>query len=142
MTTDQPIPTTNIVVGFLPNDEGWAALRNGIAEAQLRNGRLLVIHSVHGENEDADDFIGFREALATAERTLTDAGVPFEIQELVRGKEPAQDLLDVARTSDADLIVIGIRQRSQIGKLLLGSNALAILHDAACPVLAVKADQA
>lgn len=35
-------------------------------------------------------------------------------------------------------MVIGIRRRSTTGKMLLGSNALEILHDAPCPVLCVK----
>ena len=45
---------------------------------------------------------------------------------------------EVADETDADLIVIGLRRRTPVGKLILGSNAQRILLDAPCAVLAVK----
>ena len=60
------------------------------------------------------------------------------MRQLVRGFEPAEDLIGIAEDSDADLIVIGLRRRTPVGKLILGSNAQRILLDAPCPVLAVK----
>jgi nucleotide-binding universal stress UspA family protein len=45
----------------------------------------------------------------------------------------------VARTTNADLIVIGLRRRTPVGKLIMGSAAQTILLEADCPVLAVKA---
>ena len=61
------------------------------------------------------------------------------MRRLVRGVDPADDLIAVAEEVDADLIVIGLRRRSPVGKLIMGSNAQQILLDASCPVLAVKA---
>ena len=74
------------------------------------------------------------------EAQLADSGVEHEVRQLVRGFEPAEDLIGIAETADADLIVIGLRRRSPVGKLILGSNAQRILLDAQCPVLAVKAE--
>jgi len=59
----------------------------------------------------------------------------------VRGTDPADDLVSVAEEVGADFIVIGLRRRSPVGKLILGSNAQRILLDAPCPVLAVKAEE-
>ena len=55
-------------------------------------------------------------------------------------QDPAEDLISVADEESADFIVIGLRRRSPVGKLILGSNAQRILLDASCPVLAVKAE--
>ena len=46
----------------------------------------------------------------------------------------------MAEEVGADFIVIGLRKRTPVGKLILGSNAQRILLDAPCPVLAVKAE--
>ncbi|MGW3606483.1 universal stress protein [Micromonospora sp. NPDC005161] len=62
-----------------------------------------------------------------------------EVRRLVRGRDAADELVDVAEETAADLIVIGLRRRSAMGKFLLGSSAQRILLDANCPVLAVKA---
>ena len=70
---------------------------------------------------------------------LEASGLTFDLRQLVRGFEPAEDLISIAEASDAELIVIGLRRRSPVGKLILGSNAQRILLDAKCPVLAVKA---
>jgi nucleotide-binding universal stress UspA family protein len=48
-------------------------------------------------------------------------------------------MVEIADEEGADLIVIGLRRRSPVGKLVLGSNAQDILLSANCPVLAVKA---
>ena len=64
----------------------------------------------------------------------------YEVRQLVRGFEPAEDLIGIAESAGAELIVIGLRRRTPVGKLILGSNAQRILLDAHCPVLAVKSD--
>jgi nucleotide-binding universal stress UspA family protein len=61
------------------------------------------------------------------------------VRHFVRGLEPAEDLISIAEEVEAELIVIGLRRRTPVGKLILGSNAQRILLDASCPVLAVKA---
>jgi len=130
-----------IVVGYMAKPEGEAALRRAIDEAKLRDSKLVVVNSHRG----GDDFDGNAsrvadDAMAQVKQMLTEAGVEHEVRQLVRGFEPAEDLLGIADSSGADLIVIGLRRRSPVGKLILGSNAQRILLDAQCPVLAVKAD--
>jgi nucleotide-binding universal stress UspA family protein len=129
-----------IVVGYIKSAEGEAALDAAIAEAKLRDGELVIIHSMRGGARDEDaQAISSRAELAEVERRLESEGVPVRIRELVQGHSPAEDLVGVADAEEAGLIVIGLRRRSPVGKLVLGSNAQDILLAASCPVLAVKA---
>jgi nucleotide-binding universal stress UspA family protein len=130
----------SIVVGYVPKAEGRAALRRAADEARLRNLRLVVINSHRGGREfDREDAIESETQLDEVRNELDKAGVEHEVRQLVRGLDPAEDLISVAEELDAELIVIGLRRRSPVGKLILGSNAQRVLLDAACPVLAVKA---
>ena len=133
---------TTIVVGYVPKPEGRAALRRAAEEAKIRNARLIVINSARGGRDfDEDDAVRSEEELNTVADQLRTAGIESEVRQLVRGKDVADDLIDVAEETAADFIVIGLRRRSPVGKLILGSHAQRILLDAPCPVLAVKADE-
>lgn len=132
---------STVVVGYVPKPEGEAALAKAIDEAKLRNAKLVVVNSHRGGREfDAESAIQTESDMEQVERRLKETGLAFEVRELVRGLEPAEDLINVAEAGEAELIVIGLRRRSPVGKLILGSNAQRILLDAHCPVLAVKAD--
>lgn len=128
-----------IVVGYVPKPEGQAALRRAAEEALLRNAKLVVVNSHRGSREfDRDDAERSEKDLEEIRAQLTEAGVSHEIRQLVRGMDPADDLIQVAADVHADFIVIGLRRRSPVGKLILGSNAQRVLLDSPCPVLAVK----
>ena len=130
-----------IVVGYVPKPEGHAALRRGAEEARLRNSRLVVVNSHRGGREfDRDDALESEAQLEEVRGQLANAGVEHEVRQLVRGMDPAEDLIAVAEEVGAEFIVIGLRRRSPVGKLILGSNAQRVLLDSPCPVLAVKAD--
>ncbi|CAN5862324.1 universal stress protein [soil metagenome] len=129
----------DIVVGYIESPEGEAALERAIEEARLRSGRLVVVHSKKGGDDRGEDYARTAAALAAIHERLESEGVAHEIREFVRGNTPAEDLMEAARTHEAELIVIGIRARSATGKLVLGSTALDILHDSPVAVLCVKA---
>ena len=130
-----------IVVGYVPTKEGRAALRRAADEALLRKSRLIVINSNRGGRDyDSDEAQRFEADLNRVQVELDEQGLEHEVRQLVRGNEPAEDLIAVAEEEQAEFIVIGLRRRTPVGKLILGSNAQRILLDASCPVLAVKAD--
>jgi nucleotide-binding universal stress UspA family protein len=130
-----------VVVGYVPKPEGEAALTKAIEEAKLRGIKLVVVNSHRGGQDfDADAARRAEAEMEAVQSKLTAAGIEHDLRQLVRGFEPAEDLISIAEANSAELIVIGLRRRSPVGKLILGSNAQRILLDAHCPVLAVKAD--
>ncbi|MFP4636199.1 MAG: universal stress protein [Nitriliruptoraceae bacterium] len=129
-----------IVAGFLRSPEGRAALQRAIEETKLREGELLVVHSMRGgERDELDQVMSYREEFERLENQLKDEGIDYRLVEYARGNSPAEDLLQASKDEDADMIVIGIRRRSPVGKLILGSNAQDILLHSDAAVLAVKA---
>jgi nucleotide-binding universal stress UspA family protein len=129
-----------IVVGYVPKSEGRAALRRAVEEAQLRKAKVVIVNSHRGGRDfDPGDALETEGQLQEVRDQLSESGVENEIRQLVRGMDPAEDLINVAEEVGAEFIVIGLRRRTPVGKLILGSNAQRVLLDATCPVLAVKA---
>jgi nucleotide-binding universal stress UspA family protein len=129
-----------VLVGFVPTPEGRAALRRAVLECHLRGTNLIVVNSEQGSggststDPSADEVTSICLDLGVSEPEV-------EIRQFRNGYEPADDVLDVAEETEAELIVIGLRRRTAVGKLILGGSAQRILLDASCPVLAVKAEQ-
>ncbi len=128
-----------IVVGFVPTKEGRAALARAIDEATLRRTPLVLVNSHRGGRDfDGQESARSEDELERLQADLAAKGIEAEVRQLVRGNEPAEDLIAIADECGADMIVIGLRRRTPVGKLILGSNAQRILLDAPCAVLAVK----
>ena len=131
----------SVVVGYVSTKEGKAALRRAAEECALRSADLIVVHSTRGgRHADGDEILEIDAELDDVEARVKAAGLNVEIRHLVRGNEPAEDIIGLANEREVDLIVIGLRRRTPVGKLILGSNAQRILLDDPCPVLAVKAE--
>lgn len=74
--------------------------------------------------------------LAAAKRKLEAAGIRFAAQVLVG--PVAESIVNLARQKGCDLIYIGTRGMTEIGKAMLGSTASKVLHLSTTPVLLVK----
>jgi nucleotide-binding universal stress UspA family protein len=129
-----------IVVGYSADPYGRAALEHGIAEAKLRGTTLLVINSTTGQAY-ADPRFAQSGEVHDVEHHLSASGVGFELTQPV-GVDTATELLKAMGRADAELLVIGVRHRSPVGKLLLGSVSQRLLLECRKPVLAVKPDEA
>ncbi len=121
--------TSTVVVGYSSKPEGRAALARGIRIARQGRSRVVVVHT------SPEDELG------DVESELAGTGLPYDIHVAPDVLDPAEELIRVSDSSPDAIIVIGLRRRSPVGKLLLGSNAQRVLLDASCPVLAVKAEE-
>jgi len=131
-----PVAAHPIVVGFVATPEGHAALRAAGQEALFRKLPLVVVDlSKHGHDATPSsmepDLVGLR-------ADFDAAGLAVDIAPPESFLEPSEHVLKVAQEVDAELIVVGLRHRTRVGKFLLGSSAQRILLEADCPVLAVK----
>lgn len=131
-----------ILVGASPTPEGRAAVRWAAQEARVHHSDILLFDYVRvspavDPHRQRDEAIAI---LAQQEAELVGLGLTVRTVQPIGIDDPAQGLLRAAEEERADLIVIGIRRRSRVGKLVLGSTAQDVLLSAECPVLAVKAD--
>jgi nucleotide-binding universal stress UspA family protein len=129
-----------VVLGYVPKPEGEAALAASIAESQLRAADLVVVNSHRTRHHEPGAEAALEAELDEVRTRVEAAGVVVDIRHPDHGFEASEDLLAIADEVAADLIVIGLRRRTPVGKLILGSNAQRILLDSSCPVLAVKSD--
>jgi nucleotide-binding universal stress UspA family protein len=128
----------SIIVGYVPTLEGAAALDRAISEARQHDSRLVIVNSSRGDAL-VDKRYAQAEDLNAVTSRLEKAGVEHLVLQRVRGNDAASEVLEAAEEYQAELIVIGLRKRTPVGKLIMGSTAQQILLEASCPVLAVKA---
>jgi len=128
----------SIIIGYVPTPEGEAALEHAISEARRSSTLLVIINSSRGD-ATVDKRYAQGSDIASIEERLGQEGVEHRILQPVRGNDAASEVLQAAEDNRAELIVIGLRKRTPVGKLIMGSTAQQILLEADCPVLAVKA---
>jgi nucleotide-binding universal stress UspA family protein len=127
-----------IVVGYIPTAEGERALDAALEEARLRGTRLVVVNAtrrdtyIDGRYVQEEDWQALQDRLALAD-------VPCTVVRPDSHHDAATVLVDAAHEYDAQLVVIGLRRRSAVGKLLMGSTAQRVLLQAPCSVLAARA---
>jgi|SRR6185312_10906699 len=128
----------SILVGYVPTPAGEAAAAEGVAEAKRRGEPLLVVNSVR-EGALVDKATAAPQDLDRIRSLAADSDVELTVLDSTHRDDLAEELLELASRHDVSVIVIGLRQRTQVGKFIMGSHAQRILLQADRPVLAVKA---
>jgi len=115
------------------------ALVEAVKEANYRGTDLAVLHVV--DSIDADNKEAYRLGVADEIEKVVGAGPPvsWQLHLETAGGDLGDALLGLVDAVGADLLVIGARRRSPMGKALLGSVAQTVILEANLPVLVVKA---
>ena len=116
-----PVGTTFVVV-------------SAVAPIFLGPGEVAAPQSITELNQEQERY--HREIAQGAARRLSVAGLKA-IARVIHG-DPRTVLEEIARSEEADMVVVGSHGRSGIKKLLLGSVAAHVIAHAPCPVLVVR----
>jgi nucleotide-binding universal stress UspA family protein len=134
--------TYSAVVGFDGSPHSVAALRWSLEQAASRTGEVTALLawqvpfvSIPGAFDRTELEEGYREFLiTTVSEIVPSPAIP--LRTVLAEGDPAGSLITAAQ--DADVLVLGIRGRSPVAGLMLGSDTLACAARASCPVVLVK----
>jgi nucleotide-binding universal stress UspA family protein len=131
----------SVVAGYTASPRGHAAVAAAVAEADRRGLALRIVHAskVGVRQESAESMSSHRTAVEALAARARDRGIEATGEEILSPRPTADALLEYLAEHDAQLLVIGVRRRSPVGKALLGSTAQDLFLRAECPVLGVKA---
>ncbi len=128
-----------ILVGYDGTNAAKEALSLAKEHAKAFGGSVNIVTSMEKGTESQ------REEIEQAERGLEWAKSLFDENDidckshlLIRGLMPGEDIVQFAEENSADEIIVGVKRRSKVGKLLLGSTAQYVILKANCPVVSVK----
>lgn len=126
-----------VLVGYLPNAIGEAAIDFGIQEARRRGEAVVVLNTARGDEMAAQ--LANEESMDAVRQRLAASELKHEVlQYTTAGRDAAEELVHVATEKRVSVIVLGLRRRSATGKFLFGSTAQRVLLEADVPVIAVK----
>ncbi|MGP9695432.1 universal stress protein [Brachybacterium sp. AOP25-B2-12] len=123
-----------ILLAYVPSATSEAALAYTLQEAKDRDASVLVLASQRGAPAKA---AGVTDQRPLSER-LEESGVDHELRLVPKRDDPADDILRAIEREDVDLVVLGIRKRTPIGKIILGSTSLRVIMESPVPVVCVK----
>ena len=126
-----------ILVGYDDKDTAKKVLEVAVEHAKAFGAELHVLHSKVTdlpEKEHQEDWRKMEELKSDLEAQ----GVSCKMHLLIANMDPGEHLVTFAEEHEMNEIIIGVRMRSRVGKLLMGSTARHVILDAHCPVLSVK----
>ena len=131
--------TMKILVGYDGTGVAKEALNLAKIHAEKFKATVDVVTSMEKGTEDQrEDIEQAERGLEWAKSLFDESNIECNIHLLIRGMSPGEDLVEFAKENEADEIIVGVKRRSKVGKLLMGSTAQYVILQAACPVVSVK----
>jgi len=126
-----------IMVCFDSSDRSIRLLKLASSYAKAFNADVDVV-TVGSPEDKIKRIEALEKGLEKAKTLLEDKGLPCKTHLLIRGLSKGKELTDFAEENKIDLIIIGIKKTSPVGKFILGSTARYVILNASCPVLTTK----
>jgi len=146
-------PYSHVLAAVDLSEPSAQALRAAVRLGFAKRGKLTIFHAFLQPGRDSMALAGLSSqaiaghVTATAAQARSDVGQYLRSLDFDLGPEPppivvhegtpAEALQDAVGTLSPDLVVMGTRAHSALGRLLLGSTAEAALRTLECDVLAV-----
>ena len=128
-----------ILVGYDGTNSAKEALNLAKTHAKLFNASVDVVTSMQkGTEQQRDEIEQAERGLEYAKSLFEDSDITCNTHLLIRGLSAGEDLVEFATENQVDEIIVGVKRRSKVGKLLMGSTAQFVILQAECPVVSVK----
>ncbi len=128
-----------ILVGYDELDVDKKALALSQKYANAFKADILIMTSLEqGPTLQKDDIEEVEDRLEKLKRPFNKDNINCETAVSVNYLSPGEDLVQFAKDNGVELIFIGIKKTSKVGKLMFGSTAQYVLLNAPCPVVAVR----
>jgi len=129
----------NILVGYDGSNSAKDALKLAKDHAMALDYKVDAVTSMFGaKNNQYDDVRQAELGLEYAKALLEEDNIHCETHLLIRGLSPGEDLVQFAEDNQINEIIVGVRRRSKVGKLLMGSTAQHVILNAPCPVVSIR----
>lgn len=128
-----------ILIGYDGSKVAKEALNLAKRHAKAFQAAVEIVTSMTKGTESEREDIGQAErSLEYAKAIFAEENIACDTHLLIRGLSPGEDIVDFAKENKIDEIIVGVKRRSKVGKLLMGSTAQYVILKATCPVVTVK----
>jgi len=127
------------MVAYNGTNVSKSALKLARDYAQIFNADVIILNSSEGgSHETAKEIMDIQESMSFAEQFMAEKNIHCETHQLARGFTPGEDIVQFAKDHHIDQIYVGIKKRSRVQKLIMGSTAQYVILKAKCPVITVN----